>query len=163
LIFILFGCFTNHKNTIDITLTLKKNGEKMEQIQNNLQPVGGFEPLRSNRFIIKFSGLDIPPYLFKSYKFYNNGDEIIFLTEIYDVAHYFINPQDLFNVIDVIVEHLDPTGEVIQGLKFEVKGMNFVQTASYQDDSILTTKVRLVIKEATLNKLFKSNNENGNG
>lgn len=127
----------------------------MEQIQNNLQPVG-FEPFRSNRFIIKFNGLDIPPYLFKSYKFYNSGGEIIFITEVYDVAHHFLNPQDLFDVIDVTIEHLDPTGEIMQGLKFEVKGMNFIQKADYSDDSILTTKIRLVVKDKTLNKLFKS-------
>lgn len=134
----------------------------MGERQINMESVS-FEPLRSNRFIIKFYGMDIPPYLFKSYKFLNVGGEIIFITEFFETCNHTFNPQDIFNVIEVVVERLDPSGVLVQGLKFDVKGVNFVQKGDYSQDSLLTTKVRMVVKENSLNKLYNDEIVHGNG
>jgi len=161
LISILRGCSIVHKNITDIISILKENGVKMEEIQNKVKP-GYLEPKTTNRFIVKFGGLEIPPYLFRSYKLFNVGSEIIFITEIMEVVNIMINPQDLFKVKDVVVENLDPTGVTVNGLKFQVKGVNFIQKGDYNRDDLSVIKIRLVVKENTMNKLY-NDDSNGNG
>ena len=57
------------------------------------------EPAKTNRFIIKIKGADIPEYLFKNYKIYNEGEELILTTEFYETVEYTFNPSDFFNII----------------------------------------------------------------
>jgi hypothetical protein len=139
---------------------IEKKWGKMEEIQNKIK-FGEFEPKRTNRFVIKFEGLEIPSYLFRSFKLYNVGSEIIFITEIMEVVNMTINPQDLFKVTDVVIEHLDPTGVTVNGLKFQVKGINFIQKCDYNQDEITSTKIRMVVRDKTMNKLY-NDDSNGN-
>lgn len=112
------------------------------------------EPLRHNRFIIKFDGIEVPKYLFRKYKLFNSGSEIIFLTEIMEVVNFVINPQDIFNLVGVTIEYLDPTGTIVNGITFEVKGINFIQKGDYSENEIQTTKLRMVVKEGSMKKLY---------
>jgi hypothetical protein len=57
-----------------------------------------FEPLKTNRWIIKLKGCDIEEYLFRKYKIFNDGNKLMFSTEVYETVHHHINPKDLFNI-----------------------------------------------------------------
>jgi hypothetical protein len=105
-----------------------------------------FEPHKSNRFIIKSDGTEIPDYLFRNYKIYNDNDIIFFETEFIETINVTINPLDLFKIIGFSIQNLDPTGVVTQELYFEVKGLNFEKTASYNDNTLLTTKLKVITK-----------------
>jgi hypothetical protein len=109
------------------------------------------EPLRCNRWIIKLDGMDIEPFLFRKYKMYNEGEEIIFLTEFYETVQQSYNPKDLLNIVGVIIEYLDPTGVVVQTLKFDVKGLNFEIKQSYGKDKLQIVKLRFVVNKDTMN------------
>lgn len=118
------------------------------------------EPLKSNRWIIKLNGMDIPPYLFRKYKIYNEGDEIIFKTEFFETIEWSYNIKDIFNIDEVTIEYLSPVGDVINGVKFKTKGINFERKHSYSDDDLMITKLRLIIDVETLTLLYKIE-ENG--
>ena len=85
------------------------------------------EPLKSNRFIIKFNDeVKIPEYLFRSFKIYNEGKDLIFRTKI-----------------------LDPIGEVVNGLKFKPKGSNMEYKNDYKDDGLSIVKFQFIIDNIT--------------
>jgi hypothetical protein len=109
------------------------------------------EPLKCNRWIIKLDGMDIEPFLFRKYKMYNEGEEIIFLTEYYETVQQTYNPKDLLNIVGVTIEYLDPTGVVVQKLKFDVKGLNFEIKQSYGKDKFQIVKLRFVVNKDTMN------------
>lgn len=118
------------------------------------------EPLKSNRWVIKFQGIDISPYLFRKYKIYNEGEEIIFTTEFFESVQWSYNIKDIFNIESVIIEYLSPVGDVVNGIKFIPKGINFERKHSYSDDGLMITKLRFIIDTNTLTLLFKTE-ENG--
>jgi hypothetical protein len=113
------------------------------------------EPLKCNRWLIRFEGLDIEPYLFRKYKMYNEGDEIIFLTEYLETVQNTYNPKDLLNIVAVTIEYLDPTGVAVQTLKFDVKGLNFKIKQSYKKDKFQITKLRFVVNTDTLHLVYQ--------
>jgi hypothetical protein len=113
------------------------------------------EPLKCNRWLIRFEGLDIEPYLFRKYKMYNEGDEIIFLTEYLETIQNTYNPKDLLNIVAVTIEYLDPTGVVVQKLKFDVKVLNFKIKQSYKKDKFQITKLRFVVNTDTLHLVYQ--------
>jgi hypothetical protein len=113
------------------------------------------EPLKCNRWLIRFEGLDIEPYLFRKYKMYNEGDEIIFLTEYLETVQNTYNPKDLLNIVAVTIEYLDPTGVAVQKLKFDVKGLNFKIKQSYKKDKFQITKLRFVVNTDTLHLVYQ--------
>jgi hypothetical protein len=113
------------------------------------------EPLKCNRWLIRFEGLDIEPYLFRKYKMYNEGDEIIFLTEYLETVQNTYNPKDLLNIVAVTIEYLDPTGVVVQKLKFDVKVLNFKIKQSYKKDKFQITKLRFVVNTDTLHLVYQ--------
>jgi hypothetical protein len=113
------------------------------------------EPLKCNRWLIRFEGLDIEPYLFRKYKMYNEGDEIIFLTEYLETIQNTYNPKDLLNIVAVTIEYLDPTGVAVQKLKFDVKGLNFKIKQSYKKDKFQITKLRFVVNTDTLHLVYQ--------
>lgn len=115
------------------------------------------EPAKSNRFIIKLIGVDIPEYLFRKYKIHNEGEELIFTTEFYETVNYTFNPGEFFNVTGVEINYLDPVGEVHNSLIFSVKGSNFKKVGEYSSDNITTTKLRFVIDIKTIKLEFKNN------
>jgi len=115
-----------------------------------LQEFPLLEPLKCNRWLMRFEGMEIAPYLFRKYKMFNEGDEIIFLTEYFETVQHTYNPKDLLNIVGVTIEYLDPTGYVVQKLKFDVKGLNFEIKQSYGKDKLQITKLRFVVKQDTL-------------
>jgi hypothetical protein len=122
----------------------------------NLNDASVFEPLRANRFLITFSGVDIPAYLFRKYKIFNVGDDLIFKTEFFETVNFSFNPADLVKITGVIIEYLDPTGAVVNSLKFEVEGINYKIKQSYASDELQTNKFRIVINKKTM-KLTNKN------
>jgi hypothetical protein len=123
---------------------------KTNNMVDLVQEFPSLEPLKCNRWLIRFEGLDIEPYLFRKYKMYNEGDEIIFLTEYFETVQNTYNPKDLLNIVGVTIEYLDPTGAAVQKLKFDVKGLNFEIKQSYGKDKFQITKLRFVVKTDTL-------------
>jgi hypothetical protein len=128
---------------------------------NNMANLGEeflmWEPLKCNRWIIRFEGMDIESFLFRKYEMYNEGEEIIFLTEFNETVLNTYNPKDLLNIVGVTIEYLDPTGVVIQKLKFDVKGLNFKIRQSYKKDKFQITKLRFVVNVDTLHLAYKKN------
>jgi hypothetical protein len=97
------------------------------------------EPLMANRYAIEVVGTEIPSYLFREFKIFNEGDELIFTTEFYETVNEF------FKITAVKILYLDPIGSVVNELLFETKSMNYEKTASYGSDDLLTNKMRFVI------------------
>jgi hypothetical protein len=113
------------------------------------------EPLKSNRWLIRTEGMDIKPYLFRKYKIFNEGEDIIFKTEFYETVEQSYNPKDILNIVGFTIEYLDPTGTMVNGLKFDVKGINFEQNMSYGKYKFMITKIRVIIDKNTLNLIHK--------
>lgn len=109
-----------------------------------------FEPLKTNRWLIEFEGMNIKPYLFRKYKIYNEGENMIFTTEFLETVLDTINPKEFFNIVGVKIQYLDPTGAVVNGLQFDIKGMNFEQKMSYGKDKFKTTKLKFIINSDTI-------------
>jgi hypothetical protein len=86
---------------------------------------------------------------------YNEGDEIIFLTEYLETVQNTYNPKDLLNIVAVTIEYLDPTGVVVQKLKFDVKVLNFKIKQSYKKDKFQITKLRFVVNTDTLHLVYQ--------
>lgn len=103
------------------------------------------EPLKSNRFIIKCEGVDIPEYLFRGYSLYNEGENLIFKTKFFETVNYSFNPKDFFNITSITIEYLDPIGDVVNSLKFKVSGSNFKRKQSYKNDNLQLNKLRFII------------------
>lgn len=110
-----------------------------------------YEPKMENRFIIKFSGVDVPEYLFRKYEIYNEGEEIIFTTEFIEPLNFTFNPKDLFNITNVEIKHLDPLGIEVSHLSFNIKGSNFEQKGDYSDGKLLINSFRFVVEKESMN------------
>jgi len=113
-----------------------------------------FEPLKTNRWIIKLKGCDIKEYLFRKYKIFNDADKLMFSTEVYETVQFQINPKDLFNIEDVTIEFLDPVGTVVNGFVFNPKSIQFEQSGDYGSDDLLNYKILMEIDKSTLHSLY---------
>ena len=119
-----------------------------------------FEPLKNNRWIIKFNEeVKIPEYLFRNFKLINEGETFILETKIYETVQYCFNPKDLFKITDVYIEYLDPTGVVVNGMKLPVKGSNLFKNCSYSKDGFMTTNFNFVIDSENINMYYKNNDD----
>lgn len=123
----------------------------------NIKNMGLIEPLRENRFLINLIGSEVPQYLFKKYKIFNIGDDLIFTTEFYETVDFCFNPKDFFNITEIKIDYLNPIGDVINSLMFNVVGSNFKINQSYKNDNLQTNKLRFVIDKKTMNLLHKNN------
>jgi hypothetical protein len=112
-----------------------------------------FEPLKTNRWVIKLKGCDIKEYLFRKYKIFNDADKLMFSTEVYETVQFQINPKDLFNIEDVTIEFLDPVGTVVNGFVFNPKSIQFEQSGDYGSDDLLNYKILMEIDKTTLHSL----------
>jgi hypothetical protein len=112
-----------------------------------------FEPLKTNRWVIKLKGCDIKEYLFRKYKIFNDADKLMFSTEVYETVQFQINPKDLFNIEDVTIEFLDPVGTVVNGFTFNPKSIQFEQSGDYGSDDLLNYKILMEIDKTTLHSL----------
>jgi hypothetical protein len=109
------------------------------------------EPLKSNRFIIKFNKeVTVPEYLFRNFKIYNEGEKLIFKTKMYQTVNYSFNPVDLFKITAVKIEYLDPVGEVVNGLSFDIQGSNLSYKNDYSDDNLSMIDFQFVINPETI-------------
>lgn len=118
------------------------------------------EPLKANRWIIETYPTKIQPYNFSKYKLFNEGELIILETTIMETVINLYNPVDLMNLTDITIKYLDPVGDVVNGLKMIIKGVNFEKNHSYRNDGLLLTKLRFIIDANKLTLLFKTE-ENG--
>lgn len=112
------------------------------------------EPLKTNRWVIKLKGCDIKEYLFRKYKIFNDGDKLMFSTEVYETVIHHINPKELFNIEEVKIEFLDPIGSVVNGLVFNPKTIQFEQSGDYGSDDLLTYKMLIEIDKLTLHPIY---------
>lgn len=103
------------------------------------------EPLKSNRWIIETYPTEINPILFRKYKLFNEGDKLIFKTEFIETIEGVYNPTHLFEISEITLKYLSPIGDVVDGFKMIVGGLNFVKNHSYSSDDLLTTKMRFII------------------
>jgi len=115
------------------------------------------EPLMSNRFIIKFNEeVTIPEYLFRNFKIYNEGESLIFRTEMYQTVNYSFNPSDLFKMTSVTIHYLDPVGEVVNGINFNLKGSNLIYKNDYRDDGLSIIKFQFVIDVESMKLIYQN-------
>ena len=115
------------------------------------------EPLKSNRFIIKFNKeVTVPEYLFRNFKIYNEGEKLIFKTKMYQTVNYSFNPADLFKITSVTIEYLDPIGEVVNGLNFDVQGSNLSFKNDYSDDNLSIIDFQFVINPDTMKLIYQN-------
>jgi hypothetical protein len=115
------------------------------------------EPLKSNRFIIKFNKeVTVPEYLFRNFKIYNEGEKLIFKTKMYQTVNYSFNPVDLFKITAVKIEYLDPVGEVVNGLSFDIQGSNLSYKNDYSDDNLSMIDFQFVINPETISLINKN-------
>ena len=68
------------------------------------------EPLKNNRFLITFEDVNVPQYFFRNYEMFNEGEEMIFITEFLESVTYTFNPKYFFKINRVKLEYLDPIG-----------------------------------------------------
>jgi hypothetical protein len=118
-----------------------------------------FEPLMENRYLIEFSGVDIPSYLFQDYKLYNDGNDFIFETSFYETVHYSFNPKDIFNVESITIKYLDPTGVVVNGLFFKIKGSNFERKQSYKNHELQRNMIKINVDVDSMHLIYKLKTE----
>jgi len=111
---------------------------------NILERFKPYEPKKTNRFIINVVGIDIPQHLFKSYKMYNHGKTIIVETEFYETLDWTFNPQDFFDIEDLLIQHVNGVGDIITTLDFKVDEMLYEQCGSYADDEFLLNKLKFI-------------------
>lgn len=124
---------------------------------SKLEDFKSIEPLKSNRFLIKFNEeVKIPEYLFRGFKMYNEGDGLIFKTKIFQTVDFSFNPSDMFKITDVTIQYLDPTGEVVNGLKFKTKGSNMKYKNDYGDDGLSIVKFQFIIDSDSITLLNKN-------
>ena len=115
------------------------------------------EPLKSNRFIIKFNKeVTVPEYLFRNFKIYNEGEKLIFKTKMYQTVNYSFNPADLFKITAITIEYLDPIGEVVNGLSFDVQGSNLSYKNDYSEDNLSMIDFQFVINPETISLINKN-------
>jgi len=115
-----------------------------------------FEPAMVNRFLIKIIGTGMPEYLFRDYKLYNDGDDLILKINFMETLNYTFNPMEFFKITDVEIDYLDPTGVKYNGLSFSVKGANYKKIGSYSKDGFTITKLKFIVDKNTIKLSFKN-------
>ena len=97
-------------------------------------------------------------FIFRNFKIYNQGEDIIFETKIWQTSTYTFNPGDFYRIVGVRIDYLDPIGATANGYTFNVKGSNFKIKKSYEDDGISTVKFRFVVDISSIKLLNKNLN-----
>lgn len=115
-----------------------------------------YEPAKSNRFLINIKDVNIPEYLFRKYKIFNSGDELILELEFYETVIYTFNPADFFKITEVTIHYLDPVGQIHNSLFFKIKGSNYEKKGDYKSDSVTKNKLRFIVDKQNINLLYKN-------
>lgn len=125
-------------------------------MKNRFEDFQVVEPLKKNRFLITFENTQIPCYLFRNFNLYNEGDKLIFETSIWETVQFTLNPLDIFNILTIKVEFLDPIGNTVSGMIFNVKATNFEKKCSYETDEIMSVQFKFEIDRTTLKTIYKN-------
>lgn len=115
-----------------------------------------YEPLRENRFMIDLIDGGIHPYLIRDYKLYNEGGEFYFEINFVELINFVYNPKDIFNISSVQIKYLDPIGDVINGLTFQVRDVSFTRNQSYKNDGIQTNNLKFKVVFSSIELLDKN-------
>lgn len=116
-----------------------------------------FEPLKECRFIINVIGTVLPDYLFREYRIYNDGEDLLFETSFMETVHFSFNPKEVFNINTCIIDFLDPTGVVVNSLRFNVKGLNYERSQSYKNgDELQLNHLKFIIDKESMNLLYEN-------
>ena len=75
---------------------------------------------------------------------------------MYQTVNYSFNPEDLFKITDVTIEYLDPIGEVVNGLSFDIQGSNLSFKNDYSDDSLSMIDFQFVINPETMKLIYQN-------
>lgn len=110
-----------------------------------------FEPNSCARFILKFKGYNIPEWLVRSYRFYNDGDKLMMDVKIIEAIIFVINPTKLFDIDGMELSFLDATGYEYQKHVFGIKGMNFEHISDYGELKISTYNFVFEIDQPSFN------------
>jgi len=122
-----------------------------------------FEPLKSNRWLVKMSGVtqEIPEYLFKDFKLTNVfiKDENyrgkrpklkkalkLYLTH-YNTVDFLARPEDFMECDKIKIEFLDPTGVVVNYFDMDVEIETYEIVGDYSNDNLLTNKCSFWVKD----------------
>ena len=119
-----------------------------DETTNNYEVTNYFtyEPSRVNRFVINTVGTDIPNFLFRKYKLYNDGEDLHLDIEFMEILNYVFNPKEFFNLTNINIDTLDPTGVVVSTTSYQILKSNFEKYGDYNDDSLSMVKLNLVAK-----------------
>jgi hypothetical protein len=126
----------------------------MEKINfNKWVPV---EPLKNNRFVIETTGANIPEYLFRNYHLYNDSDNMILETSFMETVDFTFNPKEFFNITDIIIKYLDPVGNIVNELIFEVKASHFEKNGDYGDDGLQLNNMKFIVNPKKIKQKYKN-------
>jgi hypothetical protein len=117
------------------------------------------EPLMANRWLIETAPTKINPYLFRKYRMFNEGEDVIFKTQFMETIKDTYTPDELMNITDIKLKYLDPTGESVSELNMTIKGLNFDKKHSYSDSDLLLTKMRFIIGKINHTKAIEDGDE----
>lgn len=114
------------------------------------------EPKMKFRFKIHFKGLDIPEFLFRKYKMYNEADKLIFETSIYETIDFSLNPIDFFKILEMELIFVDATGKDTSSWEFAAEGISFETEGDYGKSDIMFHSFKFEINKKTfkLNKII---------
>lgn len=114
---------------------------------NSFEP---FEPLKNNRFVINVVGTDIPGYLFTSYRIHNQDKTMVVETEFYETVDWAFNPQEFFDIKDLIIQNINAVGDVVSTLDFSVKEIFYEKNCSYHDDGFVINRLKFITDNCEL-------------
>jgi len=102
------------------------------------------QPIKSNKFIMNVVGTDIPSHLFRNYKIYNQGKTMIIETEFYETQEWVFNPQEFFDIEDLLIQYLNDEDEVIFTLDFSVVEIFYEKSGAYHDNDYVINKLKFI-------------------
>lgn len=107
------------------------------------------EPLKANRFIIRFldNNLEsmISEYLFRRFNLTIENKETILKVEMFESTDYSFNPKDLTKINKVKIENLDPTGVIVNTIILPVKERSYSKSGDYGKDELLINNFKFTI------------------
>jgi hypothetical protein len=63
-----------------------------------------------------------------------------------------IQPQEFFDIEDLLIQHVNAVGDVITTLDFKVDEIEYEQVGSYADDGLLMNKLKFITSNCELIK-----------
>lgn len=112
-----------------------------------------FEPIRDGRFILKIIGYNIPEWLVRSYRFYNDGDKLMMEVKIIEAQIFVIDPTKLFDIEGIHLTFLDPTGVEYMKHTFAIKGMNFEHISDYSINDLSSYQFVFEVDKTSYNTI----------